>query len=116
MNLTFIIFNIPMTAVYIVKNVYLNSGKNRSRLTLSKIDFAWDIAFYIFILYHVLFFFFNLYFNKLFRGEIVKILSKNNEKNKAMSCGSHGNSNLTTSNKTTNIHVCIKNTTNESKS
>jgi hypothetical protein len=74
MNSFFILFNLPTSIVYIVKNslrfLYNNQIFYKSKLFFAQIRFARMITFNFSIIYYVLFFWFNFYFNRLFRQQV----------------------------------------------
>jgi ABC-type sulfate transport system permease subunit len=85
MNLAFAIFNLPITLVYIVRHAYTDSWwldrkAPPSRLLLAKLDLAWSLSFNLTSLYYVLFAFLHMYFNKLFRREVMEILRRGRPK------------------------------------
>jgi hypothetical protein len=80
MNATFTVFNLPVTLVYIVKHSYLtfadHVGSEPSVVFLARLDFAWSMSFNVTSLYYVLFAFLHLYFNKMFRSEVARLVCR----------------------------------------
>jgi hypothetical protein len=80
MNGTFTVFNLPLALVYIVKHAYLGScervGVRASAIYLARIDLAWTMSFNVTSVYYAAFALLHLYFNKLFRSEVAKLVCK----------------------------------------
>src|SRR5690606_38056621 len=76
LNLKFMIFNLPKALVYIVRDAYMFSGKvdDYFDVDLALIELFWFIAFNIATFYYIIYFFLNIYFNKLFHTELCLIL------------------------------------------
>jgi hypothetical protein len=73
MNLFFIFFNLPVCIVYIVNIVYDNFLVT-DRLAKARLTFIFNMFYFMATTYYMMFFFTNLVFNKLFRGEIFLVL------------------------------------------
>jgi hypothetical protein len=74
LNAVFIILNLPLAVVYLIKDVHFYTHSLDMNYIL--INFIWSVLFNLASLHYVLFFFLNFYFNRLFRSEVNSVFFK----------------------------------------
>jgi hypothetical protein len=72
LNALFATLNLPLATIYVIKDAYFYIAKPDMAYIL--INFAWAMSFNLATLHYVHFFFLNLYFNRLFRQELMIIV------------------------------------------
>lgn len=77
LNGCFLLFNLPISIAYIIRNVYLNYFNSPNSFFLIYINFYFDMFYVLATAYYMSNFFLNFALNKIFRQEIWIILGMN---------------------------------------
>ncbi len=72
-NFSFIVFNLQISIMYIVDNLYDHKLDENVAIQIEH-NFYFELFYYLATFYYIVFFFLNLIFNKLFRYKVVFLL------------------------------------------